>query len=559
MNYTIHDAYFGVSRGPKSKHFEKILTIIAKKGPESKTSILKILNKEYSVISNSVDSLLENNMIQKTKVSSKKKSKEIFYYLTNKTVRFLIDTSIIELDDLWNLLFVSCRYNKHLDEMIEIKNNLDYYIHNKSKTSKRYFMNFISTNVLDMLRNIKESKKELLKESIPILQKLSTVKSINSEDFIQSMGLGKLNREYYKETLIPQLVISGLVYYWNKPIKNNKITIEIGLSHLGLLVVFDEIMTKIQNDEINIPKLEHLIRSKEGKLKNEFTETIQEIVKKQKHLLPHIFENWSKLRKIVPNGEYGLFASIILPHSEEKSLVMDTSDQHLGSILINLQYSMEIEFKKRIKEIFLSGMKQIRKLGYENNCTKYLCHQDENSPSGIISFLEFSVMNKKIPIEHAIESMSYHDDATWEGVKELIDRYKEINELTGKHYKFSSTHEQKYYESKIDKIDLIKLLKIYENPIREISKLYNIVRSGSDFFNQFSHDVASEDLKPISSIMSFYCYIILYGVAEKNEWNEFFESKENIELKKWFNEWMDYLISFEKEKINSLESIKIKN
>lgn len=94
------------------------------------------------------------------------------------------------------------------------------------------------------------------------------------------------------------------------------------------------------------------------------------------------------------------------------------------------------------------------------------------------------------------------------------------------------------------KKEFVKLLKIYEEPLREISKLYNIVRSSENFYGKFSHDMTSKDLKPISSIMSFYCFILLHEVIKEKDWKEFFELKENKELKNWFNDWIDAIQNY---------------
>ena len=568
MNYTIYDAYFGKAKGPKSKNFSKILLIMVKQGKQSKTSLTKILEKDYSVISPSVDSLLDHKAIQKLDFSKKRKrkktkDKEIYYYLTEKGLKFLIDENNVKfnLDDLWNVAFSICDNKKYFKNRIRIEEIFDYYAKKKFNVSKRFFVNFVSTTILDILQNLKKSNPTLISESLSFLQKLSITNLMQPHEFLDSMNLNKIERSYYEEMLIPELSFNGLIYYWNVRNKENKIALNIGISHLGLLVVFDDIVEKIRNNEITIPTNDIIQRAKDGSLNNEFTKTIRSISIKQKHLFPFIFNNWKKLRKIVPNGEYDLFSIMIYPYVEDKSVLFDSTTRQLENTIFNLQYSMEIEFRKRIDQIFYSGMKAIRKIAYSKKCTKYLFGGfDVNDPSMILSFLEFGGRSERISIEYSVDVGLRTIEAEYEGHYEHWEFDNKLKKLLGKKPTFFSQHEKEYLESSMEKQDLIKLLKHYEEPVRELSRLYNIHRAGNDFMLRFSHEISkNSDLEPLISIMSFHFFIILQSISSEKDWLDFFALNENKEVKEWFNEWMKYLINFEKENLNNLESLKIMN
>jgi len=277
LNNPIFHSYFLDSNGRIPINQIEVLRKITHKGKQSKSTLKKELNKNYSEISDAVDALLDKKLIrnlptQKLKKKDRKPGKqELFYHLTFEGTKTIIDDPLtipknckynqLKSDEFWKILFENySKKNKiNQEQVVELCN---IYEQNILSVNKKYFVpKFFTHWITDIQRYVtyseiprKDSPFEIKNE---IISTIANENKITFDDLIKKVETkigNKLPRWMDAKFDTECLIREGVI------IKTGKNNSYLELSHLGLLNLI-----YLWYRDASIPLInEHVIDSEEN-------------------------------------------------------------------------------------------------------------------------------------------------------------------------------------------------------------------------------------------------------------------------------------------------------
>jgi hypothetical protein len=331
--------------------------------------------------------------------------------------------------------------------------------------------------------------------------------------------------------------------------------IKFGISHFGLLLLFEHLINEIQKNNSISPTDDELKRSKQGHLTNDFARQINKIIKVQEPLLPLIFEKWPQIRKLVSYGDYELVAILVAPYVFTLEELSDKKERDVA--LLDMQYKMEDFFYNQLKVLYNSGFQYLYDIAVKNGCVKYLFDYNDYFPSNFLTQLYYSRR-----IGRDIEDIIKHDnfdESQYDFINKTSKEYEWLKRLLSIKDPKLQAYRNSYLESSLSRDEFIEFARRYEKPLRKISELYKMTDLSPDsFLLDMEHVKPDEiELRALANIISFHFYALLKSGVTEDDWRNFFSKNDNKDIMKWwYSDWIEAIIKFEQLKIERIKKEK---
>jgi hypothetical protein len=508
-----------------------ILELIIRDGSQSNFSIRmifqdeKLFHKFRKIDKKNIHTTLQNLLKEKhvgfVKFEPKRGGNENFFGITNEGIQWFISKYGLQSENLWNLGLNSFNSNYkfqyveegNIKKFVEPRSKIslsldslfDYYETTQLKINKKYFNQFINLNSLKIIQSIFKNEidfksKEKIEE---IIESISLGKDFSLETIAKQIHC-KVGNKNYDYELIHSIISFDLIHLSEK---NDKFNAEITV--LGLLFLLLSLSVKLDN------------KDKKKRISSKiFHSKIDSIFRNNKNTLPLIFPKWGKLLKLVNNEPGKLLQCLSFPTSINFKKFSEQYQNDDELACLSSQYHSEQYYHKILREEYEKGKEILVNWAKNNNCLHVL-FDDELKPRQSILRLCTNFGGGDIS--------------------------KNIDNIIKTEYK------------KLDNSDDDPLLKIYqhEKVLCKFAELHlsNNIYDYFEFKTSLISNNFNEEIKPITSTISFYFYMMLKITIDDDEiWNEFLHEKENSDLMKWWNEWIDTIDEFDKSAINERNS-----
>jgi len=317
-----------------TKAQEEILQRIGRGGNSSASSLKKDLHKNYSDVRNSLFILQETGFVKKSGMRKGRGNPEVYFILTDKGVKKLIELKPT-FEDFWKLiLFVYDKTTNHKSKL-KINDVFRDFEKNVLGVSKEYS----SPAVEWALQNLRDKKKSDRYNGMYIIgYLLAEKKGMTLDQILANLEIKDYQRDAYisLDNQHPGLIIWLVTRYLitQDSLENQK----YHLSPVGLLFVLAHFYERYTQME-EIPLVEEEIKKK-----------ISKTIENHHHILPRIFDNWRTLSNIF--GEEGLLDVIkTLIHFYDTSYAEPIQNSGLFEIFSNLRMMTKVTLYKLQREL----------------------------------------------------------------------------------------------------------------------------------------------------------------------------------------------------------------